>query len=480
MIGNRETVYDAIIIGGGPGGLSIGSELVGRGHKIIVVEKNEIGNTDRAWIVPGSIISELDNETQKFAYNGVKRFLEYTSGIEIKWDAFAPWKSEEKWKCYPYIKQKEILSYWAKKIRDNDSQVLENTFYIDSIINKDGVLVKCVNTKENNGTINIKGKMIIDASGYSSQLVKQKKINRKEFFWWSVYGYELEFENIADLKHPGDLGTMKIGDYMLWQSFSDFPMNNRETLSELRPIMEYEVLDDKTVFVFILYYCDELIDKDFMKNQFDTLLKNEESIKSFSKGKKSKERFGWYPSSGIVQKMSKDRVAFVGDAGCWTIPAGWGMSFILQNYKKYAENLSQNIKKDKLLAKDLNKAVTFNTKEKYEVLMDKLVLHFLSYAKPELIDKFTKTVFDAFGGERLEIMFCLQMTKKESLETMLVVMKKFKFKELFGIFHNFRDYILVLEVMGLFLISGLIDIIRKIFRIKPENAGFKYRTERSR
>ncbi len=404
--------------------------------------------------------------------------MEYTSGIEIKWDAVAPWKSEKKWKCYPYIKQEEILNYWANKIKFNNSYVFENTAYIDSSVNQDGVLVKCVDTTNSEEIMVLKGKLIIDASGYSSQIVKQKRIDRKNFFWWSVYGYELEFENIEELKHPGNLGNMKIGDYMLWQSFGDFPMNNKETLSELRPIMEYEVLDEKTVFVFILYYCDEIIDKDFMQNQFETILKNETSISTFTKGKKSKERFGWYPSSGIVQKMSKDRMAFVGDSGCWTIPAGWGMSFILQNYKKYAENISENIVKDKLNARELNKAVTFNTKEKYEILMDKLVLHFLSYAKPELIDKFTKTVFEAFGGERLEIMFCLQMSKKESFQTMLIVLKKFKLKELFGIFHNFKDYILILEVIVLFMASSFIDLVRKIFRIKPENAGFKYRTER--
>ena len=156
------------------------------------------------------------------------------------------------------------------------------------------------------------------------------------------------------------------------------------------------------------------------------------------------------------------------------------LSYGRQNYRKYAENISKNIKENKLSARELNKAVTFNTKEKYEILMDKLVLHFLSYAKPELIDKFTKSVFDAFGGERLEIMFCLQMSKKESLETMLVVMKKFKLRELFGIFHNFRDYILIIEVMFLFVVSSLIDVFRKIFGIKPENAGFKYRTERGK
>ncbi len=36
-----EIIYDAIIVGGGPAGLSVGSELVAKGHKIAVVEKGK-------------------------------------------------------------------------------------------------------------------------------------------------------------------------------------------------------------------------------------------------------------------------------------------------------------------------------------------------------------------------------------------------------------------------------------------------------
>ncbi len=470
--------FDVIIVGGGPAGLSVGSELAAKGSKVAVIEKGIIGNTNRAWIVPGSIIAKLDDDTKKFAYNGVTRFLEHTSGLSIKWDAVAPWSSEEKWKCYPYIRQKEILDFWAGKIEKNGSKVFEKMFFIDFKIDKNGVSARCVSSNGADESIILKGKMMLDASGYSSQIIKQNRINRKKYFWWSVYGYELEFDSVNSLSHPGNLGEMKIGDYMLWQSFDDIPMKTDKTLSELRPIMEYEALDEKTVFVFILYYCDEIIDKDFMKSQFDYIIKNEESIKSFRGGNAVKERFGWYPSAGINQKNAGYRIAYIGDAGCWTIPAGWGMSFILQNYRIYAENIGKNIKDGDFSAKSLNKAVTFNAKEKYEILMDKLVLHFLSYAKPHLIDKFTKTVFDAFGGERLEIMFCLQMNRKESLETMMVVLKKFSLKELFGIFHNLGDYLLVIQVMAGFAFSWMVDLIRSFFGLKPQGAGFKYGSER--
>lgn len=60
-----ESLYDVAIIGGGPAGLSIGAELSKKGHKVLVIEKGDIGETDRSWIVPGSIIAKLDPEVQK-------------------------------------------------------------------------------------------------------------------------------------------------------------------------------------------------------------------------------------------------------------------------------------------------------------------------------------------------------------------------------------------------------------------------------
>lgn len=469
-----ENRYDVAIVGGGPAGLSVGAELAKMGHKVLVVEKGRIGNTERAWIVPGSIIAKLDADVQKFAYNGVMRFLEYTPGLAITWDAVAPWQSGPQWKRYPYIDQEGILKYWAGVIRENGSAAIENCAYIDYQITNGTVVLRTVSSQEAGLYTDYTAKLLIDASGYSSEIAKKNRIDRKDYFWWSVYGYEIEFPAVAALTHPGKLGNMRVGDYMLWQSFGDVPMSPAATLSQLRPIMEYEVLDEKRVFVFILYFCQSTVEKDFMKNQFDYLLHNEESLLSFHQGRLVKERFGWYPSSGLSQAIAADRVAFIGDAGCWTIPAGWGMSFILENYKVYAENISKALKADKLDRQTLNKATAFNERKKYEIVLDKVVLHFLAFATPELIDKFTQVILEHFGGERLETMFCLQMNEAESIEILKVVLKEFELKELLSVLKNENDHLLLLNVAKEFMESAVIDEARQFFGRKEETAGFEF------
>ncbi|TDT72561.1 flavin-dependent dehydrogenase [Hypnocyclicus thermotrophus] len=458
--------YDVIIIGGGPSGLSVGSELSKLGNKIAIIEKNIVGKTNRSWLIPGNVISKLDKDLQKYAYNGVKRFLEYTPHLEIKWDTNPPW-GNKKYKCYPFIDQAGLLNHFKNIILENNGELFENSICSDYIIKDTNVVVEIINKSYRKEKI--EAKILIDASGYDSMIVKKENINRDNYYHWSVYGYDLEFDDTSKLKHPGNLGNMQIGDYMLWQAFKDSPIDKNTNLFQFRPIMEYEVLDEKRVFVFILFFSKNKVDKNTMKYIFNAILKNENSIKDFKNGKILKVRFGWYPSNEVSQKISKNRLAFIGDAGCWTIPAGWGMSFILNNYKNYAFKLNKLIKKDKLNKKNLDKIVSFNQRQKFEIVMDKLVLHFLSNAKPQLIDKFTQTIVDNFKGKTLETMFCLELEEKEVFKLFLVIIKKFTLKELFSIFNSKKDYFLVLKVIFYYILSFIFSIFTE------DNLGFQFK-----
>lgn len=463
-----QTDYDVAIVGGGPAGLSVGAALAKSGQRVVVVERGKIGATDRAWIVPGSILAAADPQVQSFAYNGVRRFLEHTPSLSVCWDATAPWSSEQRWKCYPYIQQTELLQHWAAEIRNAGSTVLETTAYLDHLATDDFVRLRM------QGGQSCTARLLLDASGFQSALAQKEQLSRDGYFWWSVYGYELEYSSIEELNHPGKLGAMKVGDYMLWQSFGESPLDSRSTLSTLRPIMEYEVLDEHTVFVFILFFAPQTVEKSFIKNTLDDLLQRDPDLQMFAGGRIARERFGWYPSGGLSQRQAKDRIAFIGDAGCWTIPAGWGMSFILQNYRQYAATISRLLAVDALDAQQLNEAATFTVRQRYEISMDKVVLHFLAYADSALIDRFTRTMLDAFGGEMLETMFCLQLDEQQSIAALKQVLQSFSLSELAEILRREQEPELLLEVLAEFAESALIDGLRRLFGEKPLAAGFSF------
>jgi len=477
----QEQIYDVIIIGGGPAGLAVGSELSRLGHKILIIEKNEVGITHRSWLVPGQIIAKLEPDVQQFAYNGVKRFLEYTSDeFQIKWDAAAPWDVDEEWKRYPYIRQKELLTFWADRIKSTGSEIKNHCMYLDYSKENDITTVQTLSTEGNETRELHKTRLLIDASGNKSELAKANGLNRDGYFYWSVFGYEIEFDDVTKVKHPGKLGNMEVGDYMLWYSQDDFPLNKDLTLAELRPVIEYEVLDENRIFMFILFFTKEMLEYDYMKSQYDYIMKYTGCGSLFEGGKTGTNRYGWYPSNSVSQKLAKDHLAFIGDAGCWTAPDGFGMSFVLNNYQVYSKHIHHALNENKLDADTLNKATEFNTRQKYNIMLDKLVMHFLAYAPQSLINRFTNTMFpngqfNKSAGKMIELMFCLDLTEEEAIENLKQVFKAFTLKELHSVFKDKGDYELLLEVGKEFIETSIIDKILSFLGFKTEKLGFEFK-----
>jgi len=467
-------MYDVIIVGGGPAGLSIGSEL-SKTHKVLIIEKGTLGNTYRSWFVPGEIVARLDNDVQPFFYNGIKKMFESTPNISIGWESVAPWKSEEKWKTYPFVHQNKLLNFWLKRVRDNKSDAIENSSFIDYKKYDDHVDVRVINTDEPFNETSYQGRLLIDASGFNSSIASMNRIKRTDYVWWSIYGWELTYDDFSKLKNPDELGNVLTGDFMLWQSFKDTPQNSKATLSDLRPVFEYEVLDENTIFIFLLYFNKDQVDKEFMKNQFTHMMLHSEEMEGFREGELTTERFGWYPSCGISQSIAKDRVAFVGDSGCWTVPDGYGMSFILNNYKHYSEHICDALEKDNLSAKRLNKATQFNMRQKYLIKMDQLVLNFMSYAEPKLLDKFTMSMFKYSRGVMIEKLFILQTSEKDSLLTLLRVIKHINPFEILKVIKNGMRVTLLFSVGLAFFVSSITQLFRIITFRKAEPMGYRFK-----
>ncbi len=359
---------------------------------------------------------------------------------------------------YYYAKEHELLNYWGELIRQQGSDILLECFYHDCKINHDGVVI---NTSKGD----FSAKLLIDASGYNSPILRQYAIP-DNYYWWSVSGCIAEF--------PNGLNDMQAGDYMLWGTFTDSNADLDASMEQGRPVLEYEILDEKTCFIFIFYLRKSKMAEDEMKEEFMHVLRKEDSTRNFHDVIIKEWKHGWYPSGGASsQKVAENRLAFIGDAGCWTSPCGWGMSYIVANYKHYARQLLPAIQADQLSKAQLKKLIKLKLHTRSQVLLDQIVTHFLSYASSTMLDQFIR-LFEQGGplGDQgpilCEKLFTLTMQEAD-IKFLLKHMAQFlDIKQLMHSMHV-EDYQLLLELLGEYIEQGILKEVYQLSNILKKN-----------
>jgi len=449
---NNQIDYDVIIMGAGPAGLSVGSEI-SKELKVLVIDKKEhISDCHRSWLVPDLCVQGgAANEILECAHNGVSRFLTNTfGGACVQWDALLK---------YYFIDEHKVLPMWGKKLEESGAKILLECIYQDSEVEKDKVIV---NTSKGTFT----SRLLIDASGYNSPIRQKYGMINKEYWWWSVSG--------AIVEMPIGLNNMKVGDYMLWQTFADTNAHIDTSMAHGRPVLEYEILDDKTAFIFIFYLRRNQVDKELMQEEFEHILRKETSTSNFHDCKIKEWKFGWYPLGGAEsQKVAQDRVTFIGDAGCWTSPCGWGFSFIVNNYKHYAKHLLETFKQDRLDKQNLTSLIKLSVKSKSQVLIDQITTHFLASASAPLLDKFI-SMFDQGGplGEKgpllCEKLFTLTLSDDDVKFMLKVAVKYFDLRELMHIMPS-EDFVLLLEEVKEYVEADVLDGLYSLVHMFDKN-----------
>lgn len=446
-------MYDAIIVGAGPAGLSLASELSATMKILVVDGKEKYSDCTKSWFIPGYLVQD-NPEVMPYMYPRIFRLKTWTfSNVQTCWDTKIP-------HGYYYVKEHEILDFWGHKAAVNGAEILLKTFYADHVVEDDRVIVDTTAGR-------YETKLLIDASGHDSMIAKKYE-RKQDLYWWSVYG--------AIVEHPNGLHGMKNGDYMLWQTFKSTNARDDVTLREGRPVFEYEILTENESFPLILYLRKDKVNQDFMKAQFMEVLYDEDATNQYKDSVIKELKYGWYPSGGLTYRQAEPRVVFVGDAGNWTTPCGWGFGFIVYNYRKYAASLEELIRKDDLSAHAINDLVDLNLYEKHQILFDAIASHFLANASPKQLDRFIK-FFNSNDPLICEKVFTLSVSIDELEDTAKKFLKSFSIFELLEIMPK-EDILLYIEEMGLFIGEWLTEEIRKLLGLpEPEGPGFDIRDE---
>jgi flavin-dependent dehydrogenase len=447
--------YDVIVFGAGPSGLAIASEL-SKDLKVLVFDrKADVSETTKSWLIPDMTLRIGEAEDiLPFMKNGVTRFLANTfQGVDVQWQANYK---------YHFAKEHELLNYWGTKVSDNGSDILLDCWFQDSFITDERVVISTSRGE-------FCAKLLIDASGGQSP-IRGKYALRENWYWWSVCGAIVNFPD-------GLPKGMQVGDYQLWQTFRDTNADENASLSQGRPVWEYEVLDENSAFVFIFFLGQFRVPFADMETEFLSILREEPSTSDFHNVTITEMKHGWYPSGDEdSQKVTRNRVAFVGSSACWTSPCGWGASFIIANYKKYARQLSVAVKEDNLDKDYLAGLIQLTRRSQYQVLLDQIATHFLSFATASDLNAFIR-LFDpkgelgAAGPLMCEKLFTLTITEEEAFLMLKLVAKNIGIKSLIDTIPK-EDYLLLVELAVESAEAAVLDVFHKgleLLRVESPN-----------
>ena len=166
-------------------------------------------------------------------------------------------------------------------------------------------------------------------------------------------------------------------------------------------------------------------------------------------------------------------MTFIGDAGCWTTPCGWGFSFVVNNYKIYAKHLLDSFKEEKFDKKHLAHLVKLSVRTKSQILIDQITTHFLANASAPMLDKFIK-LFEVGGplGDKgpllCEKLFTLTLSDDDVKFMLKVAVKYFDLRELMHIM-PYKDYFLLLEEVKEYVEAEVVDGLNDLLHVFRKN-----------
>jgi len=388
--------YDVMIIGAGPAGLFFAEEL-SRKFNVLVVEKNRVGRSQKMWASWPGIIKKhnLDDCVEH-------RCKYYVVGVpHLKFEYKASLGNKE---MILLLDENKILKKWLNAVRHQGATVLEECEFLSF-----SYLNRAIRIKTTKGSF--EGRLLIDASGHSSKIVKALNL-LKERAYWLCYGGVIS--NIQDL----DYKSLVITDVLK----KDKP----------RPFwIVYPISKNCAEMALCFLVRDKSSSlEELNKKKFWEYTKNSNYASKLRNMKFEQEKQS-YISAGKLKTNALDRLLIVGDAGCLA-PAttGTGFDLILSCYDLFTERLKRKLENDNLDAKSLRGVLIFPPQIKEVLYLNRLCQHFLLNINDEQFVRLMK-VFTNHAEIFEELIWKIRITKKDAKILVRALRKEFSLWEIF-------------------------------------------------
>jgi len=348
-----EDIYDIIIAGTGPVGLTFADKLADSGLRILVYDHGKIGTTKKSWAVPEKWLATAGYShyaTNRITRLGVYSYLHEESVIQTVSSELAG----------VTIAESKLLPDIFQRIKAKGVDTIENLEML-SWQEKSDHLELISSTKKI-----FKTKLILDCTGVNSRFIKRGN-NIKHLFYYPTYGLKFSGGNSAKdqayiAAHVANYKGSKVfindfhegdGAYTPWIYITT---SNETPLLELRDLYK-EIL--KTEFVENLVTGHDVIG----------------------------EKFGWIPVWDVKSRAS-NRILSLGDAGAmapWTSAAT--LSFMLSKLPVWVPKIIDSVKNDNLAEAELNSLVKLSNQQEALYDLTKIIFILLKNSSPEEFKK---------------------------------------------------------------------------------------------